>query len=63
MGSRVRSNAGSLLRFVYSFQPKLTPEERAELRGQTIGTIVNFVTVVVLIRAAPYLVDYSSRFF
>ncbi|KAI8141315.1 hypothetical protein BJV82DRAFT_715187 [Fennellomyces sp. T-0311] len=44
-------------------QPKLTPEQKAMLRQRTVGTVSNFVTVVLALRAAPFALEYVKKFF
>ncbi|KAI9282757.1 hypothetical protein BY458DRAFT_552356 [Sporodiniella umbellata] len=42
-------------------QPQLTPEQRALLRQNTIGTVSNFVLLVLTIRAAPFVIDQAKK--
>ncbi|KAI8387961.1 uncharacterized protein BYT42DRAFT_611047 [Radiomyces spectabilis] len=44
-------------------QPQLTPEQKAFLRQRTISTVSNFVTFALVIRAAPFALDYVKKFF
>ncbi|EXX51477.1 hypothetical protein RhiirA5_358947 [Rhizophagus irregularis] len=41
---------------------KPTPEEREDQRKKTWNSFTSFVITVIVIRVAPFVIDYASKF-